>query len=257
LKSREHVSPSLSILLLQGDAEAQLLADAELALQTVIPDRVVTLTRAWSTRPDWLDISAPGPPSSFRERGIIENADVRDLLAQPHGMVIFSFLSSIAQPALRHRSGGVFIAHRTVVANWSPSDAAAVQAECTLEAPLSAEAAAQALEPVIVRLLNRGLTVAVATAFRHTNEPLQHRRPAGPPSLRELVRRANLEVTRLSQRTGCFVLDFDRPLSKEGGGTLATDCFGGGEKAAEIALEEFATLVLDMVADSLPSEEIA
>jgi hypothetical protein len=38
---------------------------------------------------------------------------------------------------------------------------------------------------------------------------------------------------------------------------LVTDCFGGGEKAAEIALEEFAALVLDMVTDSLPSEEIA
>jgi hypothetical protein len=75
--------------------------------------------------------------------------------------------------------------------------------------------------------------------------------------LREVIRRSNLEVFRLSQRTGCFVLDFDRPLAQEGGASLNADCFGGDDRAAEIALDEFAALVLDAIPDSLMSSEVS
>jgi len=110
------------------------------------------------------------------------------------------------------------------------------------ELPISAAEAAMALEPVIERLQARGSAVAVCNAFRHVNEPLDiaavkaagaaragspHQSGSGP-SIR---------------RTGCFVLDLDRPLAQEGGASLDTDCFGGGGRAAEIALDEFAALL--------------
>ncbi len=84
-------------------------------------------------------------------------------------------------------------------------------AECVELLPLVPEAAAALLEPVVERMLAEGTAVAVCTAFRHVAEPLQFRRETGGMTLREIIRRTNLQVARLSQRTGCFVLDLDRP----------------------------------------------
>lgn len=244
------------ILLLQGDAEARLLADAQAAIESVLPDRQLQLLRAWITRPDWLDPQAPGQPETLRRRGLLEDLDVRALLEQPQRLVIISFLPVVAMPALKHRDGGVFLAHQGVRERWSAQDAALVQAECELQPALSAHEAARAFEPVIDRLQQRGAAVAIATAFRHVREPLQHRAAAGPPPLRELIRRANLEVASLSQRTGCFVLDLDRPLAQEGGDPLASDCFGGAGHAAELALEELVALVMDALPDELMPAEV-
>jgi hypothetical protein len=239
----------LPILLLQGDAEARLLADAEASLQAVLPHREVKLTTAWVPRADWLDPVAPPPPEPLRRRGLIPDVDARELLEQPHRLVLFSLLPSVAIPALRHRSGGAFLVHQGLRARWSPEDREAVMAECTEEPPLSAREATAALEPVIARLQERGAVVAVCSAFRHVKEPLDPKRREGPPSLRELVRHTNLEAARLSQRTGCFVFDVDRPLAEEGGAPLGTDCFGGTGRAAEIAMDELVALLLDTLPD--------
>jgi hypothetical protein len=244
-----------SILLLQGDAEASLLADAEIAIQTVFPDADVTVTRAWATRPDWLMPDAAGPPAMFVQRGFLPNEDARVLLAQRHRLVILSLLPTVAIPALRHRDGGVFLAHRGLRAGWDAKAQLAVAADCVELLPLAPEAAATLLEPVVERLLAEGSAVAVCTAFRHISEPLQFRRETGSMALREIVRRTNLQVARLSQRTGCFVLDLDRPLAQEGGVPLHADCFGGGERAKEIALDEFAALLFDALPDGFAVAE--
>lgn len=250
------MSTLTSILLLQGDAEAHLLADAQPAIESVLPDRQVQLLRAWITRPDWLDAEAPGQPETLRRRGLLEDLDARALLEQPHRLVVISFLPVVAIPALKHRDGGVFLAHQGLRERWSPQEAAHVQAECEPQTALSPHEAARAFEPIIDRLQQRRTAVAIATAFRHVREPLQHQASLGPPPLRELIRRANLEVARLSQRTGCFVLDLDRPLAQEGGEPLTTDCFGGSGHAAELALEELAALVMDALPDELMPAEV-
>lgn len=244
-----------SILLLQGDAEANLLADAEIAIQTVFPGADVTLTRAWATRPDWLAPDAAGPPATFVQRGILPDENVRALLAQRHRLVILSLLPAIAMPALRHRDGGVFLAHRSLRAGWDDAARAAVAAECVELLPLAPEAVAAVVEPLVERLLAGGTAVAVCTAFRHVPEPLQFRREAGGMTLRESIRHTNLQAARLSQRTGCFVLDLDRPLAHEGGAPLHADCFGGSARATEIALDEFASLLFDALPDGLALAE--
>jgi len=236
-------------LLLVGEAEHRLLADADAAIQSVFPDREVRLIRQWTTRPDWLDPIASAPADFPLRSAVLPGTDVRELLEQPHRLVIFALLPAVTRPALRHRSGAVFLAHQGLRANWSPETVAAVAAECSEELPISAAEAAMALEPVIERLQARGSAVAVCNAFRHVNEPLEHRGREGRPALRELVRRINREVVHLSRRTGCFVLDLDRPLAQEGGASLDADCFGGGGRAAEIALDEFAALLLDAMPD--------
>jgi hypothetical protein len=243
-----------SILLLQGDAEAQLLADADAIMPALMPEREIQLVRAWATRPDWLDAAAPPPPSLVR-RGLIAATDPRALLEQPHRLVVFALLPAYSVPALRHRDGGAFLAHHGLLSQWSAQDSAEVTAECVEQPPITPEDAALALEPVIERLLARGGAVAVCSAFRHVAEPLEHRCREGASSLRERIRRGNLAVARLSQRTGCFVLDLDRPLAQEGGAALQADCFGGGERAAEIALDEFAALVLDALAGDTDQED--
>jgi hypothetical protein len=243
-----------SILLLQGDAEASLLADAEVAIQTVFPGADVTVTRAWATRPDWLGADA-GPPPALVQRGILPDEDVRALLAQRHQLVILPLLPAVAMPALRHRDGGVFLAHRGLRAGWSAETQAAVAAECVGVMPLTPEGAAAQLEPLVERLLADGTAVALCTAFRHVDEPLQFRRENLAMTLRETVRRTNLQVARLSQRTGCFVLDLDRPLAQEGGAPLHADCFGGGERAIEIALDEFAALLFEALPEGLAMAE--
>jgi hypothetical protein len=232
---------TLSILLLQGDAEAQLLADAELALPLVFPDREVRMVRAWMSRPDWLQSGATA----------VQVQEARDLLDQPHTLVILSLLPAVAVRALRHGSGELLLEHRGVRAQWSREQAAANDAACTVQAPLSPQDAAAALEPIVERLQLRGAAVALTTGFRHVREPLQHRHTGDSPTLRERVRRTNLEVARLSHRTGCFVLDLDRPLADWGGGPLGADCFGGGVQAAELAVEEFVALVADALPDEL------
>jgi hypothetical protein len=249
------LSTGNSILLLQGDAEAILLADAEIAIQTVFPGTDVRLTRAWAARPDWLAPAAAGPPESFVQRGILPDQDVRALLAQPHRLVILSLLPAVAITALRHRDGGLFLAHRGLRASWNAAAQAAVAEECVELLPLTPEAAITQLEPIVERLLAAGTAVAVCTAFRHVAEPLQFRRETGGMTLRELIRRTNLQLARLSQRTGCFVLDLDRPLAQEGGAPLRADCFGGGERAAEIALDEFAALLFEALPEGLPAPE--
>jgi hypothetical protein len=237
------VPGTLSILLLQGDAEAQLLADAQLALQLVFPDLDVQLVRAWMSRPDWLE----------SEMSFGQVRDARDRLGQPHSLVIFSLLPAVAMRALRHASGELFLEHRGLRARWSAEQAAANDAACTVQAPLSPQQAAAALQPIVERLQQRGAAVAVTTGFRHVREPLQHRYTGAPTALRELVRRTNLEVARLSHRSGCFVLDLDRALAEWGGGPLAADCFGGAAQAAELAVEELVALIAEALPDELLS----
>lgn len=249
------MSKAISILLLQGDAEAQLLADADAVLQDMVPHREVHLVRAWATRPDWLDPDAPPPPRSLVEAGVLPEQDARRLLEQDHSLVVLALLPALAMPALRHRDGGVFLAHRGLRAEWSEETERAVDAACAEEEQVSPLEAARALEPVVERLLLRGAAVAVCTGFRHVREPRELRAGAQNASLRERIRAMNLEIARLSQRTGCFVLDLDRPLAQEGGAALDADCFGGGARAAEIALDEFAALVLDSVPDEALAED--
>jgi hypothetical protein len=250
------VPAPLPFLSLHGDAEARLLADAVVTLQAVMPHREIVWTSAWSPRVDMLGADAPPPPVALREREILPDLDPRDLLGLPQRMVLLSLLPSVAVPALRHRSGGCFLAHAGLRARWSDAQSAAVAAECVEVAPLSPEEAAAALEPTIQRLQEAGAAVVVCTAFRHVAEPLAHRRAPGRPSLRELVRRVNLETARLSQRTGCFVLDVDRPLAQEGGRALGVDCFGGDGRAAELAADELLGLVFDALPeDTMPTGE--
>lgn len=234
---------TLSILLLQGDAEAQLLADAELALALVFPDREVRMVRAWMSRPDWLRSDATA----------VQVREARDQLEQPHNLVILSLLPAVAVRALRLGSGELLLEHREVRGQWSAEQAAANDAACTVQAPLAPQDAAAALEPIIGGLQQRGAAVALTTGFRHVREPLQHRHIGDPRTLRERVRRTNLEVARLSHRTGCFVLDLDRSLAQWGGGPLGADCFGGGAQAAELAVEEFVALIADALPDELLS----
>jgi hypothetical protein len=244
-----------SILLLQGDAEARLLADADSVMRVVFPERELRLIRAWTTRPDWLGPDAEGPPGSLICAGLLPKVDVRELLKTPHRLVVFALLPSVLVPALRHRDGGVFLAHQALRASWSAEAAARLAAECTTVSSLLPRAAVAALEPVIERLHFQGSAVAVCTAFRRVREPLEYRITDGAPTLRTRVRELNLEIARLSQRTGCFVFDMDRPLAQEGGATLDADCFGGEGRAAELALEEFAALALDAQPDDfMPME---
>jgi hypothetical protein len=251
------LAASCSILLLEGDAEHRLLTDAEVAIQSVFPDREVQFARQWSTRPDWLGPAASAPVDFPLRSAVLPGADVGELLEKPHRLVIFALLPAVAQPALRHRSGAAFLAHQGLRASWSPETAAVVAAECSEELPISAHEAALALEPVIERLQARGSAVAVSTAFRHVKGPMEHRAREGKPGLRELVRRSNLEAARLSRRTGCFVLDFDCPLAQEGGASVDADCFGGDGRAAEIALDQFAALLLDAMPDDFMPSEVA
>lgn len=245
----------LPILLLHGDAEAGLLADAAPFVEAALPHLSVEVTAAWAQRSSLLAADAPPPPEALRRRGVLPDVDVRELLGRSPRLVLLSLFAELAAPTLRHRSGGEFLAHRTLRAGWTPDQAALVAAECTeVPSPTAAEAAAS-LQPVIERLQDGGAAVALVTAFRHVNEPIDHRRPDGPPTLRERVRAANLEAARLSMRTGCFVLDLDRAFAQEGGATIGADCFGGGERAREIAQDELLGLVFDALPDdTLPSE---
>jgi hypothetical protein len=239
---------SLSILLLAGDAEARLLGDAEAVLQAVLPERNVRLTRAWAPRPDALGVGAPVAPPEFA------GEDANALLELPHQLVVIALLPAVWLTALRHRDGGVFLAHRGLRQGWSEELAARIAAECAPEPALTPGAAAAAWEAVIVCLQAQGAVVAVCTAFRHVNAAALVP-PGDVASLRELIRRVNLDAANLSRRTGCFVLDFDRPFAHEGGSTLGVDCFGGEGRAAELALDEFASLVLDALPDAaLPLE---
>ena len=247
------MTPANSILLFEGDAEARLLADADAVLPAVLPIPDLQLVRAWAPRPDQLDPSAPPPPLALREAGCLADQDPRELLAQGHRLVIFTLLPAFSVPALRHPSGGSFLPHEGLRAQWSPQQAA-LAAECSVDPLMDPADAARALEPVIEALQAKGSAVAVCTAFRHVNAPLEHRGTAAGPGLRERIRRGNLAVAQLSQRTGCFVLDLDRPLAQEGGAALQADCFGGTGRAAEIAMDEFAALVLDALPDALLEE---
>ena len=250
------MSGPLQILMLQGDAEARLCADAAAFLQPALPHRELQWTALWAPRADMLSPGAPPPPASLLGRGILPDQDPRAALARPNALVILGLLPSVLLPALRHRDGGAFIAHAGLRAGWTAAQAEAVAAECVEEPPLSPADAAAALEPTIARLQEAGAAVAVSNAFRHVREPLAHRRPPGPPSLRELVRRTNLEIAHLSHRTGCFVLDVDRPLAQEGGAALGADCFGGDGRAAELVLDELIGLIFDALPDEvLPQEE--
>jgi hypothetical protein len=215
----------------------------------------VSFTRAWGTRPDWLGPESAGLPPALVKRGLLPDEDAGALLAQQHHLVILSLLPAAAMPALRHRDGGAFLVHRGIRAGWNDHAHAAVAAECVELLPLTPEAAATLMEPVIERLIAAGTAVAVCTAFRHVAGPLEFRRETGSTTLREIVRRTNLQVTRLSRRTGCFVLDLDRPLAQEGGAALRADCFGGGARAKEIALDEFAALLFDALPDVIATTE--
>ena len=245
-----------SILLLQGDAEAALLANAETAIETIFPGSEVRVSRAWTTRPDWIGPLRTHPPAPLVQSGALPDEDIPALLAQRHALVVLSLLPSVAVPALRHRDGGTFLAHRGIESTWDARTAEMVRKQCVELLPLTAESTVTLFEPIVERLLAEGAAVALCTAFRHVAGPLHFRRGDRPP-LREDIRRLNLEITRLSHRSGCFVLDVDRVLSEKGGARLGADCFGGGDAAADAVLDEFAALLLDALPEGLAALETA
>lgn len=246
----ERLSQSLSILLLHGDPEARLLANAAGALQAALPHCAVKVTSAWATRPDLLARDAAPLPASLCRHGLLPDADVRDLVEERYQLVVLSLLAGVVVPVLRCTDGGAFVAHHGLRARWSAEDAEAIAAKCVEEPFMSPSTAATMMEPIINRLQDSGAAVAICTTFRHVREPLEHRRAEGPPSLRELIRRCNLEAARVSRRTGCFVLDLDRLFAQMGGAALGADCWGGGERAAELALDELMALLFDAVPDA-------
>jgi hypothetical protein len=246
-----------SVLILDGDAESRLLIDAEIAMQAIFADQEMRVARAWSTRPDWLDARAPELPRGLVSSGAFPGTDARTLLGERHRLVIFSTLPAVAFPTLRHRDGGAFIAPRGLRATWSADVAARVAAECTEEPPMAPADAAAALELLIERLQARGAAVVLCTTFRHVRQSPELAGREAIAALREAIRRMNLEVARLSLRTGCYVLDLDRPLAHEGGAVLDADCFGGGGRAAELALDEFAAVMLDAIPDAVVPQELS
>jgi hypothetical protein len=244
------------ILLLEGDAEARLLVDADAACQAVFAGREVAVRRAWSMRPDWLAATGPATPPALIACGAVPNIDARTLLAAQPRLVVFSLLPAVTLPVLRHRDGGALLAPQALRSSWVAETVARIAAECTEEPPMSPMEAAAALEPVIVSLQERGTAVAVCTAFRHVRTLPDGADQIGARSLRDVIRCLNLEVAHLSQRTGCFVLDLDRPLAHEGGAALDADYLGGDGRAAEIALDEFAALLLEALPDEATPLEL-
>jgi hypothetical protein len=243
--------PTISILALQGDAEATLLALAGASLPALFPDREVIFTTAWATRSDLLAADAPPPPLSLRAQGLLPDLDVRDLLRQKHDLVLLSLLPDAALPLFKSNDGGSFVQHRTVAATWSEQQRSAVAQSCVDVGLLDLGDAEKALEAAIVRLQDNGAVVALCTVFRHVTEPLEHRVGTTVSPLRERIRAVNLMAARLSQRTGCFVLDLDRALAHEGGRALSIDCFGGASpRAQELALDELFALVLDALPEA-------
>ena len=218
----------LSVLILAGDAEGRLFAQAEPTLQACFPNAELSVTSAWTTRSDLLG----------------DDARVAELLKQPHDLVILSTLADVALP-LWSGPQGRFVVHRGVAEAWSPSERSEVEKSSSMGALIELETAVKSLEGVVEQLMERGQAVALCNVFRHVPEPLQHRLTPGPDSLRRRTLMMNLEVARLSQRTGCFVVDLDRVLAHEGGAALNADCFGGGERAEELAIEELVAVVLD------------
>jgi hypothetical protein len=85
--------------------------------------------------------------------------------------------------------------------------------------------------------------VALATIFRHV--PHDHPRRS---EWREEIRRRNAMARRLSHKTGAYIFDVDRELAHKGALKLQADCFGGGEAAADVALSELMTLILETAA---------
>ena len=247
----------VTILILQGDAEARLLADAGAVLQEVFPHLDLRVTFAWSTRSELLAPDAPGIPGDLVSRGLMPAIHSKDLLQQPWRLVIFSLLPDAALPILRCASGDAFVAHRGLREAWSPEERSWVDSEFRADELPDPAASAGALEGVIEQLQQRGVVVAISTVFRHVSEPLEHQRGQGAASLRERIRRTNLEAARLSHRTGCFVLDLDRTLAQEGGAALQTDGFGGTGRAAELALEELLALLFEALPDELMPLEVA
>ena len=245
------------ILILQGDAEARLLAGAPELLPAAFPQAGLRVSTAWSTRSELLLPGAPGLPRAVAARGLVPGIPARELLEQSWKLVIFSLLPDAALPLLRWNGDGALVAHRAVREGWSPVDAAWVEAESRAEELGDPAASARELEAVIEPLQQRGAVVAVTTVFRHVLAGLEHRRGPGPASLRERIRQTNLEATRLSHRTGCFVLDLDRALAHEGGAALQADCFGGSGRAQELALDELLALLLEAIPDELQALEVA
>lgn len=246
-----------SVLILDGDAESRLLMDAEIATQAIFADQQMRVARAWSTRPDWLDARGPELPQGLVSSGAFPGTDARTLLGEPYRLVVLSTLPAVAFPALRHRDGGAFIAPRGLRATWSADIAARVAAECTEEPPMAPADAAAVLELLIERWQARGTAVALCTTFRHVRQSPEVPGREAVAALRETIRRMNLEVARLSRLTGCYVLDLDRPLAHEGGAVLDADCFGGQGRAAELALDEFAAVMLDAIPDSAVPQELS
>lgn len=250
------MNATVSVLLLQGDAEASLLADGDVALQAIFPEREIVITRLWATRPDWLASDALVVPAHWNEQGEFLDGNVAEQLREPHRLVVISLLSAVALPAYQHASGARFVAHRNLMQALPAAVVEDIQQHCQRLDPMQPEAAIAAIEPVVEALLANGVAVAIVNAFRHVKEALAFQSDDTTPSLRERVRRLNLLIAQLSQRTGCFVLDVDRPLAQVGGATLQADCFGGNERAAELVLDEFAALALDALPDCLMPLEI-
>jgi hypothetical protein len=237
---------ALAILILQGDAEARLLKEAEATLQAGFPDCAVRVTNTWTTRSDFLGSDASSTPW-IRGHQLLPTPGTKEVLEGSYDLVLLSVLADAVLSIQRTPDGGSFVPHRELVERWSAPQRAAIAADCVDGGLLGPTESANVLEPLIEELQHRGSAVAICNVFRHVSSETERRLGRTKSSLRERIRATNLNVTRLSRSTGCFVLDLDRALAHAGGTPLETDCFGGNGRAEELAMEELFALVLEAV----------
>jgi hypothetical protein len=238
-----------SILILQGDPEASLLADAQATLDACFPASGVRVHQAWTTRSDLL--GQPVSPKYGLDPRSQKSA--AELVGESHDVTILSTLPDVALPLLSG-GDGAFVAHKTLAEQWTLDERTKIAESYQDGGLIELEEAEAAFERVIQDLQGRGQAVVLCNVFRHVAEPPQDR--ANASSLRSRIRAMNRLVPRLSHRTGCFVMDLDRVLAHEGGAKLGADCFGGGARAKELALEELVAVLLDAL-PALSSAEVA
>jgi hypothetical protein len=217
------------------------------------PDLTVRLKHETFTRSDALLASTGAPPPALAERelplGAFSQAMQfsRALFESPADAIILSLQPDVASNMVRHRREG-WLLHPAKQEDWAPADRAWLRAEFEPLPMLDVAASMANLERIVAAcqagseapVLVYNLSAALPGELVHCHLGLEE-------SQATRIRRFNLGLVELSQRTGVSIIDVDAIVARHGADRLLLDSFHLRPEACRLVAEEVARVLEEVL----------
>ncbi|HLJ20573.1 MAG TPA: SGNH/GDSL hydrolase family protein [Stellaceae bacterium] len=216
------------------------------------PDWSIRVRHETLTRTDALLAATGEPPEELVGRGLDlgayppESQFSRAFFETDADAFLLSLQSDVTT-TLRRRRGTGWLLYPEGLATWSGADQTWLEAAFDRDGPLTVEASMAALEAIVARrraisaapILIYNLSPFVPGEWLHAHQGLED-------ILSTRIRRYNLGLIELSQRTGISIVDVEAVLARAGAERLKLDALHLSAEGCRLVAEEVVRVLEDL-----------